>query len=310
MTQYPNHRLPAGKIILAAAALIALAVVGYAVRQGRSQPSPAPAESAADAGPMSIEALERKAAASPRDSSAWGMLGLAYFSEGRFAEAAEAYDKAAQLDPRKAVLWAALGEARVMASKTDPMPAAAVAAFEKAIALDPQDPRSRYFLAVKRDLAGDHEGAIGDWLALLADTPADAPWRADLIRTIDQVGKINRIDVASRIAAAERKAPPASAAVAMPVAARAIPGPSADDLRNASAIPPGQQREMAEGMVSRLEARLRGEPKNVDGWIMLIRSRMTLGEPDKAAAALKAAVAANPGEAGKLREQAAMLGVK
>jgi cytochrome c-type biogenesis protein CcmH len=310
MTQYPNHRLPAAKIILAVAVLIVLAVVGYAVWQGRSQPSPAPAESVADAGPMSIEALERKTAANPTDSSAWGMLGLAYFSEGRFAEAAETYDKAARLDPDKAVLWAALGEARVMASKTDPMPAAAVTAFEKAIALDPQDPRSRYFLAVKRDLAGDHEGAIGDWLALLADTPADAPWRADLIRTIDQVGKINKIDVASRIAAAERKAPPAIADAAMPVAARAIPGPSADDLRNASAIPPGQQREMAEGMVSRLEARLQGEPKNVDGWIMLMRSRMTLGEPDKAAAALKAAVAANPGEAARLREQAAMLGVK
>jgi cytochrome c-type biogenesis protein CcmH len=186
------------------------------------------------------------------------------------------------------------------------MPPAAVTAFEKAIALDPQDPRARYFLAVKKDLAGNHEGALGDWLALLADTPADAPWRTDLVRTIEQVGKINKLDVASRIAAAAQKSPPA----AQPMAARAIPGPNADDLRNAGSIPPSEQHEMAQGMVSRLEARLKGDPKNVDGWIMLIRSRVTLGEADQAAAALKSAVAANPDRAAEIRQQAEMLGVR
>src|SRR5690606_14613970 len=151
----------------------------------------------------------------------------------------------------------------------------------------------------KRDLGGDHQGAIGEWLALLEDTPADAPWRSDLVRTIDQVGKINKIDVAARLAAAERKSPAATA----PIAARAIPGPSAADLRNAASIPPGEQQEMAQGMVARLESRLEGDPKNVDGWVMLMRSRMTLGEPEKASAALKSAVAANPDRADMLRQQ-------
>jgi cytochrome c-type biogenesis protein CcmH len=67
---------------------------------------------------------------------------------------------------------------------------------------------------------------------------------------------------------------------------------------------------MAEGMVAQLEARLQAEPKNVDGWVMLMRSRMTLGEPAKAKAALEAAVKANPGAAAQLRDQAAALGVK
>jgi cytochrome c-type biogenesis protein CcmH len=43
---------------------------------------------------------------------------------------------------------------------------------------------------------------------------------------------------------------------------------------------------------------------------MLMRSRMTLGEPAKAKAALEAAVKANPGDAADLRAQAAGLGVK
>ncbi|MCX7863898.1 MAG: hypothetical protein N2423_02495, partial [Novosphingobium sp.] len=67
---------------------------------------------------------------------------------------------------------------------------------------------------------------------------------------------------------------------------------------------------MAEDMVARLENRLKRDASNVDGWIMLIRSRVTLDQPDKARQALKDAVAANPARAAWIREQAAMLGVK
>jgi cytochrome c-type biogenesis protein CcmH len=275
----------------------------------RQRPAPLPTDmpsASATADPQSIEALEAQTQTKPEDAGAWRRLGEAYFNSERFADAARAYDKASTLLPNEAQVWSALGEARVMASRTDPMPPPAVTAFQRALALNAREPRARYFLAVKRDLTGDHAGAIGDWLALLADSPADAPWRADLIRTIDQVGKINKIEVTSRIAAAEQKAP----APAMPAAARAIPGPNAQDLAAAAAIPPSQQRDMAEGMVSRLEARLKTQPNDTDGWVMLMRSRVTLGEPDKASQALRDALAANPGQAEALRQQAAILGVK
>jgi cytochrome c-type biogenesis protein CcmH len=190
-----------------------------------------------------------------------------------------------------------------MASSGDPMPAAAIADFEAAIQRNHKDPRARYFLAVRQDLAGDHKGAIDSWLALLADTPPGAAWEADLRRTIEQVGKINKIDVTQRLAAVRQPVP------REPVAARAMPGPSAEDLARASAIRPAEQREMAEGMVTRLEGRLRSEPANVEGWLMLIRSRMQLGQPDLARKALEAAVLANPGKTQWLREQAAALGV-
>jgi cytochrome c-type biogenesis protein CcmH len=67
---------------------------------------------------------------------------------------------------------------------------------------------------------------------------------------------------------------------------------------------------MAEGMVARLEARLRNAPTDTDGWIMLMRSRVTLGQTDKAAQALRDAIAANPGQADVLREQAQVLGIR
>ncbi len=307
MTQEAITRMPLARIALVIAAIVAAFVIGVAVMHAPSRPKPAEAMAAAPAaGPETVEILEKRTQAQPDDVSSWQRLGAAYFNANRFDEAANAYDKASALAPKDPGIWSALGEARVMGSKTDPMPPAAAAAFERAVALDPKDPRARYFLAVKRDLTGDHAGALGDWLALLADTPADAPWRTDLVRTIEQVGKIHKIDVAPRIAAAQARAP----APMMPAAARGIPGPTAQDLAAAASIPPSEQRNMAEGMVARLEGRLKSQPGDVDGWAMLMRSRMTLGQPDKAAQALRDAVAANPGNAATLRSQAAMLGVK
>jgi cytochrome c-type biogenesis protein CcmH len=233
----------------------------------------------------------------------WQQQGLALFEQGRFAEAADAYRRAADADPDSAVLWSSLGEALVMASEHDPMPADAREAFRKAIALDGKDPRARYFLAVEKDLGGDHAGAIADWLALLADTPKGAAWESDLQRTIEQVGQINSIEVASRIQAAT-----ADRAVAPPVIA-GIPGPSQEQLAAASSLRPAEQQEMAEGMVARLAARLESEPGDVEGWIMLMRSYRTLGRSAQAKDALDAALAANPGARSRLQEAARTLGI-
>jgi cytochrome c-type biogenesis protein CcmH len=295
-----------GRWALLGAAVAAAFAVGVAITREQKPAAAPPTAATAAASPDTLEAMEQRAQAQPQDVGAWRRLGAAYFDSERYEDAARAYDKASALAPQTAAIWSALGEARVMASARDPMPAPAAAAFERALALDPEDPRARYFLAVKRDLAGDHAGAVADWLALLADSPADAPWRTDLVRTIEQVGKIHSIDVAPRLAAAEATAPPP----ALPPAARGIPGPTAQDLAAAQAIPPGEQRQMAEGMVARLEARLKASPKDPDGWIMLMRSRTTLGQSDKARQALADAVAANPDKAAMLKQQAEVLGIR
>lgn len=283
-------------------ALIALGfAIGFKLRQDKAT-TPA-AATVGRAGPGDpLASFEAKARANPGDAAAQAALAEAYYDSGRFDDAVKAYGSAIERDPGKALYWSARGEARIMASVHDPMPSAAAADFEKAVALDVKDPRARYFLAVRRDLRGDHKGAIGDWLALLADTPPGAPWESDLRRTISQVAKINKIDLGNRL--------PATATVAPPMAAQAIPGPNQADLANARNIAPSEQRQMAEGMVSRLEGKLKANPANVEGWVMLMRSRMTLEQPDKAAQALKDAIAANPGDAGMLKEQAAVLGVK
>lgn len=230
----------------------------------------------------------------------WRVVGWAYAESGNPAEAAAAYRKATAIEPDNAENWSSLGEALQAASRSV-VPEAA-AAFRKALELDPRDPRARYFLAVQKDLGGDPKGAVEDWLALLRETPAGAPWEADLRRTIEQSAARNRIDLAGRI-----PAPGATGA-----ATAGIPGPSSEQLAAAASIPPGEQQAMVERMVGGLEQRLKAAPKDEQGWIRLMRSRMVLGEPDKAGSALRsglAAFAGDPAATARLKGAAAELGV-
>lgn len=276
----PSRRLSASTIVLILAALIAFASAAVAV--SRSVGKGADADSASPA------------------AKDWRVVGWAYAQSGNAAESAAAYRKAAAIEPANAENWSSLGEALQVPSAA--LVPEAEAAFRKAIELDPADPRARYFLAVQKDLAGDHKGAVESWLALLKDTPPGAPWEADLRRTIEQTAVKHRIDIAGRIPSAG----------ATGTASAGIPGPTPEQLASASSIPPAQQSAMVEQMVARLEGRLRANPKDEDGWIRLMRSRMALGQAGAAKAALRsglAAFAADSAAAARLRSAAAELGV-
>jgi len=302
-------------VLIGALALFMIAIVIGASRNLGSEGDPSTATAvegitANAAGPnAAIAALEERTLKDPADVEAWQLLGWSYFENGRYLDSANAYGEATKLEPDRAVYWSSLGEALVMADESNPMPKAAKAAFDKAIILDPKDPRSRYFLAVSKDLDGDHRGAINDWLKLLKDSPKNAPWEADLIRTIEQVGKINKIDVIKSLANAQESRNSDLSATLKSIAAAPIPGPSKAEMAQAAKLPPGQQQQMVTSMVEGLETKLAKNPKNVDGWIMLMRSRMTLGETAKAKAALTKSVAANPEAQSKLLKEAQILGV-
>ena len=288
-----GRRLPSmATMLLIAAAVIALASAAVAISRSGGGDSAAPVGPHGTAKPAKpvgtveekIAELETKLKQEPNNPAGWRMLGWSYFETGDLMRSAAAYRKAAQIEPGNAENWSSLGEALQSAS-TSVSPEAA-AAFERAIKLDAADPRARYFLAVQKDLAGRHEAAIADWIALLRDTPSGAPWEADLRRTIQQVAAKERIDLAGRM-------PPPSAPSP---ATAAIPGPTREQMASASSIPPAQQSEMVKGMVERLAARLKADPKDANGWMRLMRARMVLGETDAAAQALRTGLAAFKGD--------------
>ena len=272
--------LSAATLLLIAAALFAAISVGVAFWRAYGAAAPGENPSAAD----------------------WRTVGWAYAEKGDAAASANAYRRAAALEPDNAENWSSLAEVLQTAS-TNVVPEAAEA-LHKALRLNPADPRARYFVAVQKDLQGDHRGALDDWLALLRETPADAPWRADLLRTIQQGADAQKIDVTSRLAEAT-SAPAVSTSTG-------TPGPTAEQLAAASSIPPSQQDAMARAMVDRLAARLASSPRDADGWIRLMRSYVVLGDRSRAREALSRALNAFDGDSAtqdRLRSAAVQLGV-
>ncbi len=303
-------RFSPARIALLVAALIALIAIGIAVWRGRQPDAPVAgpvaASPQADVTTMIAE-LEKKMKANPGDAAGWRMLGWSYYRTERFTEAANAYRQSTVADPKNAEGWSALGEALSLAGQGD-VPAEAEAAFRKAVAIDPADPRARYFLAVKKDLSGDHKGAIDDWIALLKDTPAGAPWEGNVRQTIAQVAEKHQIDVSGRVPAPSATAPAASASAATD----AIPGPTREQMSAASALPPGQQDAMVRGMVDSLAAKMKADPANGDGWLRLMRAYMVLNDRTAATKALRDGLAAFPTDKAaqaKLSEGARALGV-
>jgi cytochrome c-type biogenesis protein CcmH len=308
-TSVPSRNIPFARIALIGAALVAVVAIGLSLRGiGEENASPAATQMPSGDANTAIAQLEAKLKDNPKDAQGWQMLGWALMQTDKYAEAAQAYARAAQLDPKKSEYWSSLGEARVLAGPGD-VPAEAKTAFDKAIAIDPKDPRARYFIAVAQDIGGDHKGAIEGWLALLADTPAGAPWEADVRRLIGEVGAKEKIEVASRLAAI-RPAPVTGGAA---IATAAIPGVSRAQMQAGAQLPKGQQEAMIAGMVDGLEAKLKANPKNESGWIMLMRSRVQLGEESKSATALKNARAAHAEDSAvlkRLNEAATELGIR
>lgn len=298
-----NARL--SRIALVLSGLLAVIAVVVAIWRART-PDPQPQTNfSAAATPNDpaqlIAGLEARLRANPGDVEGWRNLGAAFFLAERFGEAASAYQKAAALKPGDATIWSSLGEALTLAGPGT-VPAEAQTAFRRALAIAPKDPRARYFLAIADDMAGRHAQAIDGWFAILADSSPADPWYGSVRQAIEQIGARHKIDVAARLAAL-KPASPASPAAA------AIPGPTPEQMRAAAGLAPGQQQAMVDGMVQSLAAKLAANPRNPDGWIMLMRSYATLGRQSEARATLAKAKAANPQAAADLDAAARTLGI-
>jgi cytochrome c-type biogenesis protein CcmH len=196
----------------------------------------------------------------PGHVEGWILLGRSFTSLQRFDEAANAYRRAIALAPNEPALHAEFGELLVLAAGGD-VTAEATAELAKA----GNDPRARFYGAEAALQRGDRAAAKAALNALLADAPAEAPWRPV---------------VAERLAQIAPAEPPSSAKRAEP-----SPGPTAQDVAAAQAMSPQERQAMVRSMVDRLAARLEQNPSDKEGWTRLAHAYDVLGETEKAAAA-------------------------
>jgi cytochrome c-type biogenesis protein CcmH len=248
-----------------------------AVLEAQTAQAGAAAQGVGDAEAL-VKRLEDRLAANPDDSDGWRVLGWSYYNIGRYEDSVKAYRRAVDLQKENPALKALLGEAMVKAADGT-VTHEAGAVFDEVLAIDANDERARYFKGIAKAQAGDNQGALDEWIALYKAAPAEAEWTGDLRARIEELAQSSGIDLGDRLG--DKKladaAPPST------------PGPNAQDIENAKQLSTQDQQAMVRGMVERLASRLETSPEDAEGWIMLIRSRMVLNQPDEARAALERA---------------------
>jgi len=243
-----------------------------------------------------VSRLESRLKTQPNDVQGWALLGRSYLMLERPADAAEAYRKATELAPADADLRMGLAESQVFAAQGVISPRA-LEDFRRTLALEPDHPGARYYLALHKNQTGDLRGAYDDWIALYRDTPADAPWKSALEARLGEVARSLKIDLAQVLPALTPRPAPAPPTQPATAADSAAPrGPSADDIAAAQQMSDGDRNEMIRGMVQRLADRLRENPADYDGWMRLGRAYGVLREADKARDAFENALKQRPGD--------------
>ncbi len=267
---------PSGRAVrfTAAAAILAVPLISwglYTITGSPGMPAqPLQARLEQDPSNASIEELVARAEAhladNPQDVRGWQVLAPVYMRLGRFADAQTALRAILRLSGDAPEVQAALGEA-IAAASQGIVTADAEAAFEAALKADPANPKARFFLALARAQEGKMDEARQGWRDLREAQPQGSPWREAAVQAL---------------ASADGNAS----------GAPATPGPTQEDVAAASQLSSGDRQAMIEGMVSRLDEKLRDNPDDPEGWRRLVQSYMVMKKPDEARDALDRGMAA------------------
>jgi cytochrome c-type biogenesis protein CcmH len=99
---------------------------------------------------------------------------------GQYADAAEILRGAVAEDPGNGEAWLAMANALVGHAEGQLSPAALLA-FRRAEMASPNHPGPPFFLGLALAQSGQLEQGRAIWAELLARSPADAPWREELV---------------------------------------------------------------------------------------------------------------------------------
>ncbi|MBV9569432.1 MAG: c-type cytochrome biogenesis protein CcmI [Hyphomicrobiales bacterium] len=201
----------------------------------------------------------------PDEGKGFEVLAPVYLRLGRFADAVRARSEALRLLGETPDRLADLAEAR-MAMADGVVTHEAGAALDRALALDPKHPQARFLAAIGLEQDGRRDDAASALRAMLADAPAEAPWRQA---------------VEAHLAALARPPDDKAAAIA--------------------GLAPSAQGDAIRSMVAGLAARLQRQGGSAEEWARLVRSLTVLGETEEARAALAQARASLPDEASRAR---------
>lgn len=231
-----------------------------------------------------IQQLQQRVDASPEDGTLWTELARTQLQAGLYGDAAGSFNKAIEFSDGNPMLRVELGETLVQGAEGQVTPGA-LEQFRSVLQQAPNEPRSHYYIGLASAQEGDVDGAVESWRRLLEISPSDAPFRTQIVRSIRGVLESNGRPADEIIASLPQGGAPTGGGAGSPHA----------------------QNEQIRAMVEGLAARLENEPDDVEGWLMLGRSRLVLEEPELAKAAFERAKELAPDDPDVLLGYAASL---
>jgi cytochrome c-type biogenesis protein CcmH len=218
-----------------------------------------------------VAQVEQHLEKNPTDGRGWSVLAPVLARLGRYDDAVRAYHNSIIHSGDSAARRADLGEA-LAAAAGGVVTSEAKDEFERALALNPDEAKARYFLGLAAEQDGRTAEATSIWGAMLAKAPPDAPWRPLVQAALARVGGIT------------------------------APAQPDDAVAAAKDMNETDRGTMIRGMVERLASRLKQNGDDVDGWLRLVRAYVVMGDRDKARGALTDARQAVANDAERLRQ--------
>jgi cytochrome c-type biogenesis protein CcmH len=201
----------------------------------------------------------------PTDGRGWGVLAPVLARLGRYDEAVRAFQNAIAYGGDSSERRADLGEA-IAGAAGGVITAEAKAEFERAVAINPDDVKARYFLGVAAEQDGRNADAASIWREMVAKAPPDARWLPLVQAALARVGGAAPVLPDEAVAAAKQ-------------------------------MNEAERGAMIGGMVERLAGRLKQNGEDVEGWLRLVRAYIVMGDRGKAKNAIieaRRAVGTNP----------------
>ena len=232
-----------------------------------------------------VSQVEAHLERNPDDARGYEVLAPVYLRLGRFAEAVTARRKLLALNGENAERQSDLGEA-LAAAANGIVTAEAKTAFDRALALDANELKARFFVGLAAEQDGDRTKAAATWRAMLEmhrPMPRGCRWCVKHSRVL---------------------------AVRPPLPLRPAPAPKI--VAAAGSMSEKDRGDMIRGMVARLADRLKENGSDLEGWERLLRAYMVLGERDKAYAAAadaKRALASDPDKLRRIDDMIKSLGL-
>lgn len=217
-----------------------------------------------------VAKAERHLVDNPDDGKGWDVLAPIYLNTMQIDQAEKAFRNAIRLLGPSPARLDGLAETLINASDGT-VSDDARKALEASLAIEPTNPHAKFYIALSLEQAGKTTEAKAAFEALAKESLAGAPWLPAVNEHIASNGGPEAVGDA-----------------------KTLSGPTQADIDAVQKLSGADQRQAIRNMVESLDGKLAADPRNLDGWVRLMRSYAVLKENDKAAAAFARALTVFP----------------